>query len=692
VGRQRARRVVQTVDDDLVDAEIAGEEVAEGRIEAGAVGVRRLDDTLIGGSESRGLHGGLFEAFRGGGGSDFIDGGEGEDRVEYDFGAVGPVMVNLAEGRATDGTLSGFAAQFSVDTLSNIESVRATHFSDTLIGGGTHNVGTPYDYEVFEGLEGNDIIDGGAGHDTASYQSAPGAVVVNLATGIAQDGYGTVDTLISIEGAIGSDFNDSLIGGDPVGFTETFRGNAGIDTIDGGAGDDRVSYVQAPDAVHVDLAAGMAIDDGHGTFDNLISINGVRGSAFDDTLLGGNEGFPDLEFFEGGLGDDSIDGGAGFDRADYNRASGGVNVNLGTGAVSGADGNDTLVSIEAVRGSEFQDFLNGGAGDEEFEGDGGADVIDGGAGVDTAVYRHAAGPVVISDIGDGISQSNDGDFLTNIENFEGSGFNDSLAGRSDANLLAGSGGDDTLSGAAGNDTLDGGAGFDFANYFDAAAGVNVNLDFGTAADGQGGTDTLFLIEGAIGSDGFADTLLGGVGDEQLIGAGGNDTLDGGGGDDTLVGGAGADNLQGNSGSDWATYQEFLGGVSVSLAGEFGTSSDGDLLFSVENLLGTNFADTLTGGFGANTILGGSGNDVLDGGADNDVLDGGAGDDVYFVDVPGDVVLDTGGGYDRAHVDEHGAIPHLRERLGRLQAVDAPARPREKVVDRRHAAAARSNAV
>ncbi len=49
-----------------------------------------------------------------------------------------------------------------------------------------------------------------------------------------------------------------------------------------------------------------------------------------------------------------------------------------------------------------------------------------------------------------------------------------------------------------------------------------------------------------------------------------------------------------------------------------------------------------------TLLeGGEGNDTLIGGAGNDVMVGGAGDDTYYVDSPGDVVVeDIGGGYDR----------------------------------------------
>ena len=43
---------------------------------------------------------------------------------------------------------------------------------------------------------------------------------------------------------------------------------------------------------------------------------------------------------------DSLDGGAGIDTADYTSASAAISANLSTGLSSGADGIDTLISIE----------------------------------------------------------------------------------------------------------------------------------------------------------------------------------------------------------------------------------------------------------------------------------------------------------------------------------------------------------
>jgi Ca2+-binding RTX toxin-like protein len=48
----------------------------------------------------------------------------------------------------------------------------------------------------------------------------------------------------------------------------------------------------------------------------------------------------------------------------------------------------------------------------------------------------------------------------------------------------------------------------------------------------------------------------------------------------------------------------------------------DTLTSIENLVGSDFNDTLTGDAGANKLEGGVGNDTLNGGLGNDTLDGG----------------------------------------------------------------------
>lgn len=135
---------------------------------------------------------------------------------------------------------------------------------------------------------------------------------------------------------------------------------------------------------------------------------------------------------------------------------------------------------------------------------------------------------------------------------------------------------------------------------------------------------------------------GGVGDDAIYGLTGNDTLNGSNGADTLVGGAGNDVLNGGVGTgDFASYVGATGGVTVSLSittAQNTVNAGSDRLAGIEGLLGSDFADRLTGdglgnvikgAAGADTIGGLAGNDALYGEAGNDVLTGGAGTDVLY---------------------------------------------------------------
>ena len=106
----------------------------------------------------------------------------------------------------------------------------------------------------------------------------------------------------------------------------------------------------------------------------------------------------------------------------------------------------------------------------------------------------------------------------NFENLEGSGYNDTLTGDSNANILAGTGGLDTLNGGAGNDVL-----FAYNKYSGWADG---NCD--SMGGVTGGTEN--------------DLLYGGAGDDRLCGSNGDNTLDGGAGKDTITSGSGTDSI------------------------------------------------------------------------------------------------------------------------------------------------------
>ncbi|MCC7427462.1 MAG: hypothetical protein IT557_11185, partial [Alphaproteobacteria bacterium] len=541
--------------------------------------------------------------------------------ADFDSGLVtSGVVVNLATGTATDG-LGG------TDTLVSIAFVRGTRLDDTLSGNDADN--------QFRGEEGNDFINGGAGVDTAAYNSAPGPVSVNLALGTASDGSGGTDTLVSIENVFGSAFDDTLIGD---GNANRLRGGAGADTLDGAGGDDVADYTlfNMPTGVSVNLGTGTATD-GFGSTDTLISIEGVHASDYNDILIGDEED----NVFVPRSGADTVDGGAGFDTVRYDRRVDqnfvGVTGSLVTATVVDNYGDtDTLAGIEFLIGSLEDDDLTGltAAGvtadsklDDSFTfiaGRWGDDTLRGHVNANgqnrvAVSYEHATGSVT-ANLALGVASDGEGgtDTLVDVIAVLGGSFNDTLTGNAARNYFLG---------GAGNDMIDGGAGVDAVVYSEdgGASGVTVNLATGVARDSFGGTDTLTGIEDVYGSE-FADVLIGNAADNMFAGDIGNDSIDGGGG------------------FDIASYENAGSGVTVNLGGGSGTDGVGgtDTLVNIEGVRGSDFNDVLTGDGAANRLIGGLGNDQLNGGGGADEMIGGAGDDTYTVDNAGDTVAETAG--------------------------------------------------
>jgi VCBS repeat-containing protein len=163
----------------------------------------------------------------------------------------------------------------------------------------------------------------------------------------------------------------------------------------------------------------------------------------------------------------------------------------------------------------------------------------------------------------------------------------------------------------------------------------------TANDNHGGSDTANVsisyqdghtLTGTAGDDvlvaGSGDNIINaGDGNDVLTAGSGNNELHGGAGNDLLYSGPGNDLLDGGTGSDTASYAHATAGVTVNLGllGAQNTLGAGtDTLTGIENLVGSNFNDTLTGDSNNNVINGGLGNDILNGGGGDDLLIGGMG--------------------------------------------------------------------
>ncbi|WP_085725525.1 S-layer family protein [Pseudomonas sp. R37(2017)] len=450
---------------------------------------------------------------------------------------------------------------------------------DTLIGGTSHDVLIGQGgADNFSGMAGNDLLSGFAGND-----------VLNGGAG--------VDRMI---GGDGSDlyYVDNI--GDVVIETNASVGTGGKDTV--------YSFLSA-------YTLGANVEQGR-----LLSTGAANltGNSLNNTLYAG-------------VGNNVLNGSTGIDSASYLYATSAVAVSLAvtTAQATGGSGADTLLAIENLTGSNYNDrltgnaaanLLSGGAGNDTLDGGAGNDVFDGGTGLDRMTGGDGSDAYHVENAGDVVIESNATtstggsdtvySYLSaytlgaNVEN--GSIVAAGIA------ALTGNSLNNTLYAGAGNNVLNGSTGIDTLSYAFATAAVTANLGLTTAqATGGSGADTLLNFENLTGSN-YHDKLTG----SSLA-----NTLNGGLGNDTLNGAAGADRLIGGDGSD-LYYVDNTGDVVIETNATTSTGGS-DTVYSflgayslganVESgrLLATGVA-SLTGNSLDNTLYAGAGNNVLNG--------------------------------------------------------------------------------
>jgi Ca2+-binding RTX toxin-like protein len=575
------------------------------------------------------------------------------------FAPITTLLGNI-DGDAGDNVLDGSEDRDIIDGKDGNDTLNGNGGSDDLIGGA-----------------GADAMNGGDGQDLASYRTSTTGVTIDMNNAANGTGDAKGDTFSSIEGIEGTDYDD-VVHANNAGII--IVGGLGKDSLYGGTGEDSVAYVAGSQGVTVDLDGGTGqygLADG----DTYSSIENVYGTSFDDTITGNASnnklyGGAGNDYFNGHSGNDLFDGGAGTkDRVDYYDAAAGVVVDLNDAKNNlGEAAGDTLVGIEELDGTKYNDTLIGNGSDNHFDGWEGDDVLIGGAGADqlhggdgfdTVSYRTASVGVV-ADLADSTKNTGDAldDSYADIEALEGSAFGDTLRGDINDNTLRGLAGDDTLIGGMGNDVLDGGLGADTLDGGDGdmdvvdytAADTGVYLDLNDSKNNAGGAlgDKLSNIEIVLGSD-FADTIVGDVESNILYGGKGSDRLSGG-------AGKSGDYYQGGDGFDVVTYAASNASVTVDLKDNTKSTGDAtkDVFMDIEAVEGSNFDDVLradtTGGInlygldGNDTLTSDVAGDILSGGAGNDKLFGNGGDDA-LIGGSGADMLDGGSGTDRASYED-----------------------------------------
>ncbi len=434
-------------------------------------------------------------------------------------------------------------------------------------------------------------------------------------------------------------------------------------TIDGGTGVDTASFSFISSSPFTSLT-NYSVVNGTSAFDNAgsrysfsnvekVSFNYVSGSngkypivkyivfeiaeldalykTEDQTVAGTDE---DNELF-GGLGNDTINGLAGDDTLNGLNGNDTLNGNEGIDILNGNLGNDVLNGGDGddrLFGNEGSDTLNGGAGADAIESGAGDDIINAGPGLDW-VAADAGNDQI--DGGEGIDTVTFGIVFTSIRNVTSFSNENGIITLTTENY--------------GTDTYKNIEVFHFAGESFSVEELeyilsNENQTINGSADNETfwGTRGNNVINGNDGDDNIYtqdgnDTVDGGGGNDTIDTLGGNDTINGGDGDDNINTASGVNIIHGNTGNDTITL----------LAGEstvYGDEGNDTINASSGNnkLYGGQGDDNIQGGQGTDWLDGGIGNDTLTGGSVNDRLYGGEGDD--FLHLSG-AYIDGGVGQD-----------------------------------------------
>ena len=428
--------------------------------------------------------------------------------------------------------------------------------------------------DELEGTAGRDYLRGGVGDDTMRGGAGNDVYYVDstndLVIELANQGTDTVSSSATF--TLGNNVENLLLAGsgniDATGnaLRNVIAGNAEINVLTGGAGNDSYVVQNTGDQVVEQANEGTDSVSSTATFtlgDNVEKLVLKGSAAIDGTgnalrnRLTGNSG---LNVLTGGAHHDIYDVQNTGDQV-VEQADGGIDLVFSSASFTLADNVEQL----ALTGNGNIDGT-GNALRNRLTGNGGLNVLTGGAGGDAYVVQNTGDRVVELANGgtDVVYSSANFSLSANVEMLVLTTTGDiDGTGNGLANTITGNAGDNVLDGGRGNDKLNGGAGDDtyiidsFRDVLTEFSGVdlvratishslspgieNLTLLGDLPIHGRGNTAANVITgndsdNNLFGEEG-ADILIGGAGDDQLNGGGG---FDGSAEGDRMVGGAGDD--------------------------------------------------------------------------------------------------------------------------------------------------------
>jgi Ca2+-binding RTX toxin-like protein len=346
-------------------------------------------DRLTGNSGANSLSGAAGnDTLDGGAGIDTMAGGDGSDG--YYVRDSGDIVSETNATTSTGGNDTVYSTLAAYTLTANVENGRILSTTAANLSGNSGN-------NVLYAGAGNNVLNGGSGTDTVSYAyglAGTTGVTVNLAVSTAQATSGSdSDTLLSIENLIGSAYADRLTGNSGA---NSLSGAAGNDTLDGGTGIDTMAGGDGSDFYYVrdtgDVVTESNVTASTGGTDTVYSnlaaytlgsnIENGRILAAGAANLTGNTL---NNVLYAGAGNNVLNGSTGTDTVSYAYAAAGVTVSLASSLAqnTGGSGVDTLLNIDNLAGSTFNDSLTGNTDANNLNAGAGNDLLSGGLGNDT---------------------------------------------------------------------------------------------------------------------------------------------------------------------------------------------------------------------------------------------------------------------------------------------------------------------